>query len=71
MQSLYRILMRLTALIFGVTFLSFVVLFVTGFRETTWSNVHWDVIAIMLFGPAGILASIAWVVKPPPERKSN
>jgi hypothetical protein len=36
-----------------------------NFRETVWSNVHWGVIAVALFGPAGILVALAWVIKPP------
>jgi hypothetical protein len=62
---LYRILLRLAIVVFGITGIALAILMLANLRETNWSNVQWGAIAGVIFGPLAILVALAWVFKPP------
>ena len=59
MATLYRVLMRLAAVVFLGTAGCLAIFMLINFRETNWNNVEW--------GATCVLAALAWVIKPPTD----
>lgn len=63
MPLLYRILMRLAVFVLILTFvLTVAAITVLGGADFTHAN--WLATLAVLLGPAGLIAGVAWVVKP-------
>jgi hypothetical protein len=65
MALLYRLFVRLTVVVFILTAALMAIATTQGFRDDSW------VILTLLFGPATMIALLAWVVKPAPLKKPS
>jgi hypothetical protein len=65
--TLYRIMTRLAALVLVVTFVLCVAVIVFS-GGADFSHANWPVILTILFGPAAVIAGVAWVIKPSAPR---